>query len=53
VARESGQIRQESETEQSRAEDVREERSVPRGKCAAKGRVIWRERRTDNAEVGG
>jgi len=50
---ERDQIRQESEIEQSRAEDVGEERGAPRGKCTAKGEVIWRERRTDNAEVEG
>jgi len=37
VARKSGKIRQESEAEQSRAEDVGEECGAPRGKCAAKG----------------
>jgi len=37
VARKSGKVRQESEAEQSRREDVGEEYGMPRGKCAAKG----------------
>jgi len=37
VARKSGKVRQELKAEQSRREDVREEYSTPRGKCAAKG----------------
>ena len=40
MARKSGEIRQKLETEQGRGENVREECSVPRGKCAAKRR-IW------------
>jgi len=53
VVRESSKVRQKSEAEQSRREDVGEKCSVPRRKCAAKRRVIWRKRRTDNTEVGG
>jgi len=52
VARKSSKVRQELEAEQSRKEDVREEYSMPRGKCIAKGGVIWRKGRADNAEVG-
>jgi len=51
VARKSGKVRQELKAEQSRREDVREEYNTPRGKCAAKGGVIWRKERADNAEV--
>jgi len=42
VARKSSEVRQESEAEQSRRKDIGEECSAPRGKCAAKGRIIWR-----------
>jgi len=54
VARKSSKVRQESEVEQSKGEDIREECSVPRGKCTAKGRIwgriIWRKRRANNIE---
>ena len=52
MARKSGQVRQKSEAEQSRGKDVGKECGAPRGKCAAKGGVIWRKGRADNAEVG-
>jgi len=52
VTRKDSETRQKSKTEQGRRKDVREERGVPRGKCAAKGRIIWRKGGADNAEVG-
>jgi len=51
VARKSGEVRQKPKTEQSRGESVREEYSMPRGKCTAKrggsyggrgGQITWR-----------
>jgi len=53
VVRESSKVRQKLEAEQSRREDVGKECNAPRRKCTAKGRVIWRKRRTGNIEVGG
>ena len=56
MARKGSKIRQKPETEQGRKKDVGKECSTPRGKCVAKRRIweriIWRERRTDNAEIG-
>jgi len=51
VARKSSKVRQESEAKQSRRENVGEEYGTPRGKCTAKGGVIWKKGRADNAEV--
>jgi len=48
MARKSSEAGQKSEAKQNRREDVREECSAPRGKCAAKRRrVIWRKRGTN------
>ena len=52
MARKSGQVKQKSEVEQSREKDVGEECGMPRGKYTAKGGIIWRKGRADNAEVG-
>ena len=54
MARKSGEIRQKLGTEQGRGENVREECSVPRGKCAAKRRIweriVWGKKRANNIE---
>jgi len=52
VARKSSKVKQKSKAEQSKGEDVGEKCGTPRGKCAAKGGVIWRKRRADNVEMG-
>ena len=52
MTRKSGQIRQKPEAEQSRRKNIKKECSVPRGKCAAKGKfwrgVIQRKRGANN-----
>jgi len=55
MAGKGSETRQESETEQSREKDAREEHSMPIGKCIAKRglgrRILWKKRRTDHIEA--
>jgi len=55
MAGKGSETKQESETEQSRGKDTREEYGVPTGKCTAKRglgrRILWRKRKTDYMEA--